>query len=84
MNGRNVRAVSGVEEVRSLPWVYRNQLDELVPGLTVKENTDKTSRIAMILKGADRGELEARMAQVQSMLQVEVETESGIQGLIWS
>ena len=70
--------------MRNLPWVYRNQLDELVPGLTVKENTDKTSRIAMILKAGDRAELEARMAQVQSMLQVEVETERGIKGLIWS
>ena len=79
-----VRAVSGVEAVQKLPWVYRNQLDELVPGLTVKENTDKTSRIAMILKAGDRAELEARMAQVQSMLQVEVETERGIKGLIWS
>lgn len=79
-----VRSVQGVARVLALPWVHRNQLAELVPGYTVKANTDKTSRLAMILSAASHQELHHRMQMVQRLLQVEVETETGIQGLIWA
>ncbi len=79
-----VRSVQGVAGVQALPWVHRNQLDELTPGYTVTANTDKTSRLAIIVSAASHQELHQRMELVQNLLQVEVETESGTQGLIWA
>lgn len=79
-----VRKVRGVAKVQALPWVHRNQLDELVPGRTVRANTDKTSRLAIIVSADSHSQLRRRMDTIQSLLQVEVETESGIQGLIWA
>ena len=70
--------------VQALPWVYRNQLDRLRPGYTVQANTDKTSRLALILSAGSHEELQRRMERVQNLLQVQVETEDGIQGLIWA
>ena len=79
-----VRSVRGVARVQALPWVYRNQLDRLRPGYTVQANTDKTSRLALILSAGSHEELQRRMERVQNLLQVQVETEDGIQGLIWA
>lgn len=79
-----VRSVRGVARVQALPWVYRNQLDRLWPGYTVQANTDKTSRLALILSAGSHEELQRRMERVQNLLQVQVETEDGIQGLIWA
>lgn len=79
-----VKMVRGVEQVQALPWVHRNQLDELIPGRTVRANTDKTSRLAMIVSADSHSQLHRRMETLQSLLQAEVETESGIQGLIWA
>ena len=79
-----VKSVRGVARVQALPWVHRNQLDWLRPGYTVQANTDKTSRLAIILSASSQEELQRRMERVRSLLQVEVETENGIQGLIWA
>lgn len=79
-----VKSVRGVARVQALPWVHRNQLDRLKPGYTVRANTDKTSRLALILSADSHEELQRRMERVRSLLQVEVETENGIQGLIWA
>lgn len=79
-----VTKVSGVEEVQSLPYVHHNQLDKLHEGLTIKDaNTDKTSRLALIVSADSRAQLDERMKHIQSLLRVEVVTGNGVQGLIW-
>jgi len=77
-------SLSGVETVRSLPYVHRNQLDKLVVGLENRSgNSDKTSRLALIVSAESRVQLTNRMDYIRNTLQAEVLTESGIQGLIW-
>jgi carbamoyl-phosphate synthase large subunit len=79
-----VTAIEGLEEVKNLPYVHRNQLAELYVGKTTKAaHTDKTSRLALIVHGATRDELNARMAHIRETLQVKVETPEGVRGLIW-
>lgn len=79
-----VLKVSGVDEVKALPYVHRNQLDKLYAGMeNITGAVDKTSRLAMIVSADSREQLAQRMAQIQSALHVEVETETGIKGLIW-
>ncbi len=79
-----VTAIEGLEEVRALPWVHRNQLNGLYVGKTTRAaHTDKTSRLALIVSAPDRETLRARMAQVRDTLRVRVETPEGVRGLIW-
>ena len=76
--------VSGVEEVQSLPYVHRNQMEKLRAGIRNEEgHTDKTSRIALIVSAPDRDTLNERMAHIRSVLQADVKTADGIAPLIW-
>lgn len=80
-----VTAIEGLEEVKQLPYVHRNQLNNLYVGKTTSAaHTDKTSRLAIIVSGKDRAELNERMAHIQRTLQVRVETPEGVKGLIWA
>lgn len=75
--GRVVRA-DGIEAVKALPFVHRNQLDKLHVGMENHEGaTDKTSRLAVIVSGQTREELMANMARVRETLQIEVEAPDG-------
>lgn len=75
--GRVIRA-DGIDEVRNLPFVHRNQLSSLHTGLENREGaTDKTSRLAVIVSGATREELMARMQQVRDTLKIEIEAPDG-------
>ena len=79
-----VTAIEGLEEVKNLPYVHRNQLADLFVGKTTKAaHTDKTSRLALIVHGATREELNQRMEHIKTTLQVQVETPEGVRGLIW-
>lgn len=79
-----IRSVRGVEAVQALPYVHRNLLGELQEGLQCDSApTDKTSRLSIIVSGETHAALEQHMETIRSLLQVEVETEHGIQGLIW-
>lgn len=79
-----VISVNGVETISSLPYLHRNQLNKLKVGMENKMGCiDKTSRIAMIVSADSREELNNRMNYIRSVLQVEVETTSGIEHLIW-
>ena len=83
--GRVIRA-DGIEEVCTLPFVHRNQLDKLRVGMENREGaTDKTSRLAVIVSGKDRQALEANMQQVRDTLHIEIRTPDGtVRGPIWS
>lgn len=75
--GRVVRA-DGIEDVTSLPFVHRNQLGKLRVGIENREGaTDKTSRLALIVSGDTREELMEHMAQVRSMLKIEIQAPDG-------
>ncbi len=79
-----VISVSGIDEVKSLPYVHRHQLDKLVVGLENKSgNTDKTSRIALIVSADNRTEFDERVKYIQSILTAEIQTSDGIKGIIW-
>lgn len=80
-----VTAVEGLEEVKALPYVHRNQLNGLYVGKTTSTaHTDKTSRLAIIVSAPTREELDARMAHIRETLRVQVESDEGVRGLIWA
>ncbi len=75
--GRVIRA-DGIDAVRALPFVHRNQLSSLHTGMENREGaTDKTSRLAVIVSGATREDLMAHMQQVRETLKIEVEAPDG-------
>lgn len=79
-----VTAIEGLETVKSLPYIHRNQLDKLKIGMVNNEGAvDKTSRFAMIVSADSRRQLEERMAYIRSVLNVKVRTTKGEAGLIW-
>ena len=82
--GRVIRA-DGIEKVCALPFVHRNQLAKLHTGLENHEGaTDKTSRLAVIVSGRTREELEANMQEVRSTLQIEILSPDGtVRSPIW-
>lgn len=82
--GRVTRA-DGIEAVKALPFVHRNQLDKLRVGLENHEGaTDKTSRLAVIVSGSTRQELMQHMDTVRSTLLIEILTPDGtVRGPIW-
>ena len=82
--GRVTRA-DGIEAVKALPFVHRNQLDKLRVGLENHEGaTDKTSRLAVIVSGSTRQELMQHMDTVRSTLRIEILTPDGtVRGPIW-
>lgn len=75
--GRVIRA-DGIDAVRALPFVHRNQLSSLHTGMENREGaTDKTSRLAVIVSGTTREDLMAHMQQVRETLKIEVEAPDG-------
>ena len=76
--------VRGKDEVLSLPFVHRNQLEKLYVGKkSAAGQTDKTSRHAMIVSAPDHSLLQERMQYIRNCLQVKVKTANGEEGLIW-
>ncbi|MDO4533358.1 MAG: ATP-grasp domain-containing protein, partial [Coriobacteriia bacterium] len=82
-----VLSVQGADEVRSLPYVHRTQiehLEDLVGATLTSENTDKTSRYLVTISAPDRGTLEERMQFVRNTIKMDIQTPEGdIVGLIW-
>ena len=79
-----VICVEGLETVLSYDFVHRNQLDELTVGRRyVGGQKDKTTRLAIIVSGKTREQVEERMDLVRRTLQVTVRCKDGDRGLIW-
>ncbi len=80
-----VRRIEGMDEVKALPYVHRNQLDRIYEGLTIAGGPeDKTSRYAITVSGSSRDELLERMDGIRKMLKIEVEQQDGkVVGIIW-
>lgn len=81
-----VEAVSGVEELKALPFVGDVYLDDLKIGLKTGLPTYKGARKGPILVfGNCRSELERNIAELQKILKIEVANISGvISGIHWN
>ena len=82
-----VKAISGVQEVLSLPYIHRTQiehLEDLVGSGYDEGQSDKTSRYLITIEAPTREELERRMSLVRSTIQADVLSPEGtIAHLIW-
>ncbi|MBR3146542.1 MAG: ATP-grasp domain-containing protein [Eubacterium sp.] len=79
-----ITAVRGLEEVRALDYVHRNQLDELYAGRVISGGQkDKTTRLAVTVSADTRDELLERMDHIRDTLEVDCENGQGVNGLIW-
>ena len=78
-----VVSVDGIDEVKALPFVEQTTMDTIHLGMEATSFSDKRLRHAVILYGDSRQQLLERIETVRNMLQVKVETPSGVKGLIW-
>ncbi len=79
-----VTDIQGVEEVKALPYVYRNQLDKLKVGHKSGKNADKTSRYAIIVRGDDYQQMMEHMETIRRTLKVTVERDGKQYPIIWN
>lgn len=79
-----ISRVEGLDDVMSLPGVYRTHLDEIKIGGKTKPITDKTMRLGPILvSGKNRLACEQTIRNIQRTLFIDVETPQGIRGIVW-
>lgn len=75
--------VGDIDKVRSFPFVKKDTLDDIYPGLKTLSINDKTARNVVIVKGSTREELLANIDLVRKTLNTRIRTRSGMQGPIW-
>jgi hypothetical protein len=76
--------VDGVDKLKSLPGVHKVFLNNLKVGSQTKPLIDKNSRYGPILiTGQDRKALNQTIKRIQETLVIEVQTATGIKGIIW-
>ena len=78
-----VLSTEGVADVMDLPFVAKTTMESLKVGDITKEFHDKRNRHAVILYGASREELNARIEEIKSLLKIRIETSEGLKGPIW-
>lgn len=78
-----VMEVTGVDEVKRLPYVRNHQLDKIQVGMKIGKNTDKTSRFAMILVADNYEEYVVQDEQIKKLLHVKVKTDKNYADIIW-
>lgn len=80
-----VESISGVEELKSLPFVIRAYVDDIKVGMTTQRMTYKGARKGPILvRGTDRQNVENNIREVQRILKINVKGEDGsISGIVW-
>ena len=80
----SITSISGVNEVVSQPYVYHNNLEHLVVGKRIKENTDKTSRFFMVLAAESTEDMDSYIEWIKKKLKVVVTSEyKKNEGIIW-
>jgi carbamoyl-phosphate synthase large subunit len=73
-----------ISEIAVVPGVHRAYLDDLTPGRVVHAMQDKTMRLGPILiRAADRAELDRVAETVRRTLKVGVSTPDGPKGPVW-
>ena len=80
-----IKEINGIQEVRELPFTWRDNFDDIKIGERTKPISDKTSRYNVSLFGKDRMELRQHVDKVRNLLSgVLVQNDSGIlEGPIW-
>ena len=79
-----VKSISGLEDVKALPYVHRNQLDNLHIGMEVPvEKLNKTNRLALIVEAESEEQWLERVAHIQDILHVECEADGITRDLVW-
>ncbi len=80
-----ITEVQGLDTVLSYDFVHRNQLDEIYTGRKFSGGqNDKTTRVAIIVSGETRKQVEDRMDLIRDTLRVTVRGAAGDKGLIWA
>ncbi len=74
----------GMEQVRSLPFVYHNNLSSIVKGRKIGRSIDKTSRFFMVVEASSYQEMDDRIDMIKGMLDVQVDNGRGREGIIWA
>lgn len=79
-----VKSITGLEEVKALPYVHRNQLDNLHIGMEVPvEKLNKTNRLALIVEAESEEQWLERVAHIRDILHVECESDGITRDLVW-
>lgn len=73
----------GIDEVRQLPYVHRNLLDNIKIGLKTEFHLDKTTRYPIIVSASSLEELEQRMAYIRERLDIKVSDGKNENTIIW-
>lgn len=70
-----VKSIKGVEEIKSLQYVHKCDID-IVVGMETKAMTYKGQRLGpIIISGKDRHDIDSKIQYIQSLLTVEVEND---------
>lgn len=75
--------IDGREEVQTMPFVHRNNLDVLYVGKKTGKNIDKTSRFFLVVEAENDDQMTTNIRCIREKLKIEVETVQGVQGIIW-
>lgn len=76
--------LEGIKNVQSLPFVHQNNLNTLNVGKVMGPNTDKTTRLFIVLEAANYEEMEQRIDHIHSILSIETMSDDAtISGIIW-
>lgn len=78
-----VVSVEGIKEVISLPYVHRNLLHKIKPGIETVFHLDKTSRYSIIVSAANLNELNERMKYIRNLLKIKVSDGINTNNIIW-
>ncbi len=79
-----IRNIMGVEECKRIPGVYDIILKDLYEGKEVYQITDNTGKYGLVLFcSSSRDECKEIIKSIKKMLKIEVETEKGVQNIIW-
>ncbi|WP_292467665.1 ATP-grasp domain-containing protein [Methanolobus sp.] len=79
-----VKDTRGIEEIDSVPGVYKVYIDPIPKGMETKTMVDKGNRRGpIIIKGENKEQCEKTINEVKALFKVDVETSEGIKGIIW-
>ena len=78
-----VVSLEGVDEVRSMPFVYKEHLSNIKLGMKTRQFSDKTARYVTVVFADTHEELLHDIDVIRDTLRVKIKTENGIEGPIW-
>lgn len=73
----------GVEQVRNMSCVCKDNLAGIKVGLKTETFSDKTSRYAIILKAESREKLLEEISAIRKTLKIKIKTLNNVEGPVW-